>query len=149
MTTRRQLIVGLPGVAGLAVAAATHAAAQPAVAFEQAPDLPADVTTFEDVHPGLGIDLSTVALEEAALAIQQRYGRRGWRYTLNVPRHEEPFAIQLLKDIGAQTRDNPFAPYVNLRVHDRADLGQYWWYLTAWDEGVESGLVVNVGSMGA
>lgn len=160
MTTRRQLIIGLPG-AGIALAVASHAAAQPAmVEVEQAPDLPAgNFTTFEEVSPGLLCDLGEVPLEDALLAIDERHGRRRWEYTIVVAPSQSIYAKRMLRMISARIHDmeganSLIAPHFNLRIEDfdvrdkdgRKNEG--WWYVEAVDRTSEVGYVAMVGSLG-
>lgn len=72
-------------------------------------------------------DLSYVSLQEAA-----RFLHPTPMYTLRVHPDYRPAAGNILKDLHADVKDNPFAPYVNLMADETFD--RYEWALCAEDE---------------
>lgn len=66
--------------------------------------------------------LCQVSLEECALLLPPRRA-----YTLYVGMSIEPYAYRLMKHIGATTKDNPFAPYINVVLDTRLERQE--WYL--------------------
>ena len=58
--------------------------------------------------------LSETSLEECALRM-----RPSWVYTLHVANRQLPFAIMLVKRIGAFTQEHPFAPQINVTLDIR------------------------------
>lgn len=154
MTTRRTLIVGMAGAGiGAALAGTTNPA--PPVKLEEAKDLP-----FEEISNGLRVDLSEVSFTEALIHIDNYNGKRRWEYTLTVPPSLELDAKKLLRTMGARLRNNPIAPFVNLRVDhtevmDGTRRSEYWWYIKARDvtgaplNPPKEQTIVRAGSLGA
>lgn len=68
-------------------------------------------------------DLSHAALEDAVLAL----GRPRVTYTVTVHPDQVASAASLLKGIGADTKDNPLSPYINLALDE--SLKFYAWRL--------------------
>lgn len=75
---------------------------------------------YKRLHPTC--TLPTVALEECALRLKPRR-----IYRLNVGACLVPYAAMTLKHIGALTKDNPFAPYIDL--FELAILEPQEWFL--------------------
>lgn len=69
------------------------------------------------------VDLCVVALEEAARCLGPAFV-----YTLTVRTGDTIWVRAMLRKMGADVQDNPFAPYVNL-VTDEA-LAPHEWHLS-------------------
>lgn len=69
-------------------------------------------------------DLTTTSMGWAAQLIGPAF-----IYDLYVRADNIVWVRQMLHQFGADTRDNPLAPYVNLCIDN--DLGPYEWYLSA------------------
>ncbi len=64
---------------------------------------------YEKLFVGMECDLSQTTLEEAA----NRLGP-SFTYELRVNETQLPYARRLLRTMGADTMNHPFAPYINL-----------------------------------
>ena len=69
------------------------------------------------------MDLSEVSLEEAVQRIQGPNV-----FDLHVNPNDRLQSKKLLKQIGAQTVNNPMSPYINLVLDERLEWGD--WFLT-------------------
>ena len=67
-------------------------------------------------------DLSMMAIEDAVAVSKKQLV-----FTLHVSVMDAPFAKQLLREIGAITKDNVFASYINLSVDE--SLPYLHWYI--------------------
>lgn len=75
-------------------------------------------------------DLCTTTLEECALRMKPRQSYKLW-----VNPRQFPYACMLVKHMGAESKDHPFAPFINvvtldkLRPHEwfiEGDVGEAW-----------------------
>lgn len=94
-------------------------------------------------HPlPISCNFSDCTLEEASIRLYAAApDNTKWPLTLYVVVHPEEFrtAKRVLSMAQARTKDNPLAPYINLRID--SSLGQFEWWL-----GYEGG--IEVGSKG-
>ena len=67
-------------------------------------------------------DLSTTALEECAIRMKPHAN-----YKLYVHHKQFPYACMLVKHMGAESKDHPFAPFINVVVLDR--LSHCEWFI--------------------
>lgn len=73
-------------------------------------------------------DLSMTTLEECAIRMNPSR-----TYELRVSNQLHPFAIMLVKRMGAFTQDHPFAPQINVRASN--ELRPTEWYVVGMDTG--------------